>query len=126
VHLKGVGLFRIGGPWGLRPEIHALRQWSHASGVRNFDHRRDDFFPAVFVELHAPGRSTWELGYLATRHSWEYRIGDWVDDTDAYTDKVKLGWTYAFTPLARLQFSLSHEVDLDRFGGGSIMFQTNF
>jgi hypothetical protein len=126
IHLRGLGVLGIGGPWGLRPEIHWLRQWSQSTGQRTFDHEREDFFPALFVELHAPGRSTWELGYLATHHSWVYAVGDWEDDTSAYTDKLKLGWTYAFTPLARVQFSISHELDLDRFGGGNVMFQINF
>lgn len=126
IHLKGFGLFGIGSPWGLRPEFHWLRQWSHATGARTFDYTREDVFPALFVELHAPGRSTWELGYLATHHSWTYEVNDWTDDTSDYTDKIKLGWTYAFTPLARVQFSISHELDLERFGGGNVMFQINF
>jgi len=126
VHLRGVGVVGIGGPWGLRPEIHWLRQWASAVGRREFTHRRDDFFPALFVELHAPGKSTWELGYMGTHHQWDYTVGDWVDARDAYTDKIKLGWTYAFLPTARVQFSLSHELDLDRFGGGNVQFQMNF
>jgi len=126
VHLRGLGVVGIGGSWGLRPEINWLRQWASSTGRREFDHRREDFFPALFVELHAPGKSTWELGYMATHHQWEYTAGDWVDNRDAYTDKIKFGWTYAFLPTARLQISLSHEVDLDRFGGGNVQFQMNF
>ena len=126
VHLRGLGVVGIGGSWGLRPEINWLRQWASSTGRREFDHRREDFFPALFVELHAPGKSTWELGYMATHHQWEYTAGDWVDNRDAYTDKIKFGWTYAFLPAARLQISLSHEVDLDRFGGGNVQFQMNF
>jgi len=126
VHLRGLGVVGIGRSWGLRPEIHWLRQWASAEGRREFTHMREDFFPAVFVELHAPGKSTWELGYMGTHHQWEYSAADWVDNRDAYTDKIKLGWTYAFLPTARVQFSVSHEVDLDRFGGGNVQFQMNF
>lgn len=126
VHLRGLGVMGIGGPWGLRPEIHWLRQWAADAGPRDFTHNRKDFFPALFVELHAPGKSTWELGYLASHHQWDYTAGDWTDTRNAYTDKIKLGWTYAFLPTARFQFSLSHEVDLDRFGGGNIQYQMNF
>jgi hypothetical protein len=126
VHLRGLGVIGIGGPWGLRPEIHWLRQWATADGRREFTHRRDDFFPALFAELNAPGKSTWELGYMGTHHQWEYSVGGWSDDRQGYTDKIKLGWTYAFLPTARLQFSLSHELDLDRFGGGNVQFQTVF
>jgi len=126
VHLRGLGVVGIGGPWGLRPEVHWLRQWASAEGRREFTHRREDFFPALFVELHAPGKSTWELGYMGTHHQWDYSSGDWVDNRSAYTDKIKFGWTYAFLPTARVQFSVSHEVDLDRFGGGNVQFQMNF
>ena len=126
VHLRGLGVLGIGGSWGLRPEINWLRQWASSTGRREFDHRREDFFPALFVELHAPGKSTWELGYMATHHQWEYTAGGWVDNRDAYTDKIKFGWTYAFLPTARVQFSVSHELDLDRFGGGNVQFQMNF
>ena len=84
------------------------------------------FFPALFIELRSPGLSVWELGYLACHHSWDY-VSPTVDDhTDDYTDKLKLGWTYPFTPRARLQLSLSHEIDLERFGGGNIQFQILF
>lgn len=125
-HLRGLGMIGIGGPWGLRPEIHWLRQWADAFGRREFTHRREDFFPALFLALHAPGKSTWELGYMGTHHQWEYSVGSLPDDRQGYTDKIKLGWTYAFLPTARLQFSLSHELDLDRFGGGNVQFQTVF
>ena len=126
VHLRGLGVVRIGGSWGLRPEIHWLRQWATATGRHEFDHRREDFFPAVFVELHAPGKSTWELGYLTSHHQWDFAAGGTTDSRDGYTDKIKLGWAYAFLPTARVQLSLSHELDLDRFGGGSVQYQMNF
>lgn len=126
VHLRGLGVAGIGGSWGLRPEVHWLRQWASAGGRREFTHRREDFFPALFVELHAPGNSTWELGYMGSHHQWDYSSGDWMDNRDAYTDKIKFGWTYAFLPTARVQFSVSHELDLERFGGGNAQFQMNF
>ncbi len=126
VHLRGLGVMGIGGPWGLRPEMHWLRQWAAAVGRRDFTHNREDFFPALFVELHAPGKSTWELGYMASHHQWDYTVGDWTDSRKDFTDKIKLGWTYAFLPTARVQFSLSHELDLDRFGGGNVQYQMNF
>ena len=63
---------------------------------------------------------------MGTHHQWEYSIGDWLDDRAGYTDKIKLGWTYAFLPTARVQFSLSHELDLERFGGGNVQFQMVF
>jgi hypothetical protein len=126
VHLRGLGMIGMGGPWKLRPEIHWLRQWAVAVNRRDFTHNREDFFPAVFVEFHSLGKSIWELGYLASHHQWDYTAGDSTDNRKGFTDKIKLGWTYAFLPTARVQFSLSHELDLDRFGGGNIQYQMNF
>ncbi len=126
IHLRGLGVLPIGGPWGLRPEIHWLRQWASARGGRVFDHRREDFFPALFVELRAPGNSTWDLGYLSSHHQWDHSVGTWSDNRAGYTDKIKLGWTYAFRPTAHVRFSLSHELDLNRFGGGNVQYQMNF
>jgi hypothetical protein len=126
VHLRALALLGTGATWGLRPEFHWLRQWSNSVGWYAFQHRREDIFPALFIELHAPGRSTWELGYLASHHAWDHvdeGVPAYVSD---YTDKVKLGWTFAFTPAAALQLSLSHELDLQRFGGGNVQYQMVF
>ena len=126
IHLRAQYLWRTARTLGFRPELHWLRQWSGSKGYWTFDHRREDFFPALFLELRAPGRSTWELGYLASHHRWDWSDSSGEDHHDGYTDKVKLGWIYAFTPLALLQLSLSHEVDLQRFGGGNVQFQILF
>jgi hypothetical protein len=122
LHAHALALLDLSARVGLRPEFHWLRQWASADGRRTFTHRREDVFPAVFVQLRPGGRSTWELGYMASHHSWEFsgrRVG-------GYTDKVKAGWIFAFTPRARLQCSLSHELDLDRFGGGNVQYQMLF
>ena len=47
-------------------------------------------------------------------------------DRTAWSDKVKLGWTHRFSPAAQIQFSLSHEVAPDRFGGGNVQFMAFF
>jgi len=126
VHLRGLGVIGIRESWSLRPEFNWLRQWTTAVERRDFTHDREDFFPAFFVELHAPGESTWELGYLASHHEWDYTVGVWTDTQNGYTDKIKVGWTYAFPPTARVQFSLSHELGLGRFGGGNVLYQMHF
>lgn len=126
VHLRALGVLGIGDAWALRPEFHWLRQRTSAAGRRAFTHEREDVFPAVFVEHRTSGASTWELGYMAVHHAWEYDAGGRTDDRSGSTDKVKLGWTYAFRPDARIQLSLSHEVDLERFGGGNVQYQMHF
>ena len=126
VHLRIQYLMRTQRTFGLRPELHWLRQRAHSEGYWYFDHRRDDFFPALFCELRAPGRSTWELGYLASHYRWDFTSAVGPEHVDDFTDKVKLGWSYAFAPRALLQLSVSHEIDLDRFGGGNVQFQILF
>jgi hypothetical protein len=126
MHLRAVALLRTAATFGLRPEFHWLRQWADSAGWYAFDHRREDVFPALFVELRAPGRSTWELGYLASHHTWDHVDAGVPDHVADYTDKLKLGWTFAFTPVAALQLSLSHELDLERFGGGNVQYQMLF
>jgi hypothetical protein len=122
LHAHALAVVRLSPRTGLRPELHWLRQWARAAGPRTFRHTRQDLFPAVFVQWRADARTTWELGYMAVHYGWEHSGGD---DTGT-TDKVKLGWIFAPTPAARLQVSLSHEVDLDRFGGGNIQYQMLF
>ncbi|MFN2369734.1 MAG: hypothetical protein ABR506_01120, partial [Candidatus Krumholzibacteriia bacterium] len=122
LHARALAVLDLSPRVGLRPEFHWLRQWATADGRRTFDHRREDLFPALFVQWRTGGRTTWELGYMAVHYSWQHAG---VDDA-GYTDKVKLGWIFAPTPAARLQLSLSHEVDLDRFGGGNIQYQMLF
>lgn len=126
VHLRGLGVLGIGESLSLRPEFHWLRQRTSATGRREFTHDREDVFPAVFLEYRTPGASTWELGYMAVHHAWEYAAGARTDDRSGSTDKIKAGWTYAFRPDARIQFSLSHELELDRFGGGNVQYQMQF
>lgn len=126
LHLRAQGVLRTADAFGLRPELHWVRQWSRSSGRWDFDLDRTDFFPALFGEWRAADWSTWELGYMACHHRWDYtNFGD-TSSVDDYTDKVKLGWTCAFTPTAILQLSISHEIDLQQFGGGNVQFQTLF
>lgn len=122
LHAHALAVVDLSPRVGLRPEFHWLRQWAAAEGRLPFSHRREDLFPAVFAQWRAGDRSSWELGYLAVHYQWRHTDGD----QDGYTDKVKLGWIFAFTPLARLQLSLSHEVDLQRFGGGNVQYQMLF
>jgi hypothetical protein len=59
---------------------------------------------------------------MATHYSWTH-AGSAVGGS---TDKVKAGWIFAFTPRAQVQFALSHELELERFGGGNVQFQLLF
>lgn len=126
VHLRMLVVRPLGRSWTLRPEVHWLRQWSRAEGLRRFHHRREDIFPAVFLQRHGGGKSRWELGYMATHYRWRGSYEGAPDRGDGFTDKIKLGWTWAFLPTARLQLSLSHEVDLERFGGFNVQYQMIF
>ena len=122
VHAHALAELAAGPRLVLRPELHWVRQWASGRGARAFAHTREDVIPALSVRLATGGRGAWELGYMGTHHRWEHTAGR----QDAWTDKVKLGWLFAFTPRARLQASLSHELDLERFGGGNVQFQVLF
>lgn len=126
VHLRGLAVFALNNSWGLRPEFHWLWQTATAEGRDNIFHHREDVFPALFIELHSSGKSSWELGYLASSRQWDFETGNQTTNGSDYTDKIKLGWSYAFQPTARVQFSLSHELDLHRFGGGNVQYQMDF
>jgi len=126
LHLRARWVLHARRTWGLRSEMHWLRQWSASSGRWNFRYRREDLFPALFGQWRPSASSTLELGYMACLHRWDYDTPWGPRPVNDYTDKVKLGWLYAFTPEARLQVSISHEVDLDRFGGGNIQYQMTF
>ncbi len=116
------------GRWRAWPGVHWLTQEAHASGREDQDLQRTDIMPTVFVEYLASAANSFELGYMGSASSRTLRSADPEQSFDrtAWADKVKLGWTHRFSPAARIQFSLSHEVAPDRFGGGNVQFLAFF
>ena len=65
-----------------------------------------------------------EFGFMGSRSERLLKSADPEGSFErlAWSDKVKLGWTHHFAPAVRIQFSLSHEVAPDRFGGANVQF----
>ena len=113
-----------GGSWRVWPGVRVLKQEAAAQGFRTYDFGRVDWMPSAFVEYFLSPSHSFEVGYMASASD---RTLDEVDPvasfaTSSYSDKVKGGWTYHFSPLARIQLSLSHRVSVDKFGGGNVQF----
>jgi hypothetical protein len=116
------------GRWRAWPGVHWLTQDADATGREEQDFRRTDVMPAVFVEYLASGANSFELGYMGSASTRTLQSADPEQSFDrtAWADKVKLGWTHRFSPSAQIQFSLSHEVAPDRFGGANVQFLAFF
>ena len=81
----------------------------------------------MFVQWR-PGRvHRLELGYLATSYQWNGSPDSNPPGGESgYVQKLKLGWLIELSEMARMQFSLSHEPDPQRFGGGNVQMMLLF
>lgn len=113
------GRIRLGG--------HYLVQKANASEFKNFDYNRTEILPFLVYE-HLWGKHTVELAYMGTNYRWDYDADNDIEDysQNGFASKVKLGWTYEFNENAVLQLSISHELSLNRFGGGNGQFMMFF
>jgi hypothetical protein len=68
------------------------------------------------------------VGYLATPYEWDYvsRDGTAPYNAASSVDKLTLAWTFVFSENARALLSLSHEPEVNRFGGGNLQLQAAF
>jgi hypothetical protein len=112
--------------WWVRGELHRVDQRARRRGDRSYDYGRTDWMPALFVQrrLHAMHRL--ELGYLATAYDWTGSPEPSAPEQDGVVQKLELGWLIEFSRQSRLQVSVSHEPDPQRFGGGNIQLQLSF
>jgi hypothetical protein len=107
--------------WLVRAELHRLDQAAFGRGTNEFEYEREDWMPAVFVQWSPVTVHRFELGYLATSYEWNGSPDlNPPGEESGYVQKLKLGWLIEFSATARLQFSLSHEPDPQRFGGGNV------
>ena len=112
------------GAWRAWPGVRVLFQEAAAEGFRTYDFSRTDWMPSAFVEYFLSPSHSFEVGYMASASD---RTLEELDPEASFAktshaDKVKGGWTYHFSPLARIQLSLSHRVSVDKFGGGNVQF----
>ena len=103
--------------WRLRGELHRLRRRAAATGRRGFDYHRTETLPALLAEWSWGARHAVEMGYLGTFYRWRYG-GE--EARSGFADKVVGSLILGLRDEATLTVSLSHEVSLERFGGGSV------
>ena len=115
------GVWGFDASWLVRAELHRLDQSASECGAGVFEYEREDWMPAVFFQWRPAKLHRFELGYLATSYEWRGSPeANAPADQSGYVQKLKLGWLIELSAMARLQFSLSHEPDPQRFGGGNV------
>lgn len=116
------GVWRIDGAWRVRSEVHRLDQEASAS---SFDYARADWMPALWVRRSFGRVHSVEVGYMGTRYDWDGSPDDPASE-DGYKQKLELAWFIEPSDRARVQFSLSHEPDPQKFGGANVQVQVGF
>ena len=113
-----------GGSWRAWPGVRVLVQEAVAEGFRTYDFDRVDWMPSAFVEYFLSPSHSFDVGYMgsASDRTLEEADPETSFDQTSYSDKVKGGWTYHFSPLARMHVSVSHRVVRHKFGGGNVQF----
>jgi hypothetical protein len=115
------GVWGFDSSWLVRAEFQRLDQAASGRGTNVFEYEREEWMPAVFVQWRPVRMHRIELGYLATSYEWSGSPDLNVPGGEnGYVQKLKIGWLIEFSARARLQFSLSHEPDPQRFGGGNV------
>lgn len=117
------GLLPLDERWRLRAELHHVTQRADATGWRAFGYRREETMAALFGEWRWNGRHRVEAGYLEARSRWRY-AGE--PATSGRADKISLAVRFGFAADAALLLALSHEVDLQRFGGFNVQVHAPF
>ena len=123
-----VGGFPVRGDFRGRAEVHHVRQDAKARGAHDYDFERRDVPWAVHLEWLPTPSQVWDVGYLATPYEWDYvsRDGTAPYNAASSVDKLTLAWTFVFSENARALLSLSHEPEVNRFGGGNLQLQAAF
>jgi hypothetical protein len=122
-HLALRGLLPLDEHWRLRAELHHATQRADATGWRAFGYRREETMAALFGEWRWNRRHQVEAGYLEARPQWRY-AGEPASSGRA--DKISLAVRFGFAADAALLLALSHEVDLQRFGGFNVQVYSPF
>ena len=102
---------------------HVVVQDATNSGYQAHRFVRRDFLAGGFYE-YLIGHHAIEIGYMFSIYDYEYENFGFNADykSDGYTDKVKLGWIFAFPNDARINISISHQVSLGGFGGANLQY----
>lgn len=102
---------------------HYIHQSAQSREYSAHDFERNDLLMGLFYERFL-SRHKIDLGYMFSLFEWDYKGFSGQDNyaRDGYVDKIKLGWTYAFKNQARLQISISHQLNIGGFGGANLQY----
>jgi len=117
-------LYPLADRWRLRGELHRLKRRATVSGYGAFVYHRNEVMPAIFGEWSWGAGHTVELGYMGSFYDWDFEGEDIVES--GYADKVELALVLGLARESSLKFSLSHELSLQKFGGGNVRMITRF
>lgn len=116
------GVWRFDDRWRARGELHRVDQKASSP---EFEYARQDWMPAVWLAWAIHGAHAIEAGYMGTSYEWTGSPSG-IEAEDGFRQKLELAWVVRPSDHARLQFSLSHEPDPQRFGGANIQVQLGF
>lgn len=116
------GLWGFDGRWRARGELHRIDQDAMSA---DFEYTREDWMPAVWLHWTFRGLHALELGYMGTAYEWTGSPYATATE-DGYRQKIELAWLIEPAEEARIQFSISHEPDPQRFGGANVQVQLGF
>jgi hypothetical protein len=116
------GVWHLDPSWRARAEVHRLVQ---AARSTSFDYDRSEWMPGAWVRWSAGAVHHVEVGYMGTGYEWD-GSPDSPRSESGYKQKLELAWLIEPSPDARVQLSLSHEPDPQRFGGGNVQVQLHF
>ena len=117
-------LYPLADRWRLRGEFRQLKRRDTTSGYGAFAFHRDEVMPALYGEWSWGSANSVELGYMGTFYEWEFESQG--DAESGYADKIELGLVLGLARQSALKFALSHELSLEKFGGGNVRMITRF
>jgi len=116
------GVWRFDDRWRARGELHRLDQ---SASSPDFEYARVDWMPATWLR-YAFGRvHSVEIGYMGTGYDWTGSPYS-PESENGYRQKLELAWLIEPSERARVQLSLAHEPDPQKFGGGNVQVQVGF
>jgi hypothetical protein len=116
------GVWRFDDRWRARAALHRLDQQAFVSSN---DYSREEWMPAGWIRWSANAVHAIEVGYMGTSYDWT-GSPDVPESESGYKQKLELAWLIEPSERVRLQFSLSHEPDPQRFGGANVQVQVGF
>jgi hypothetical protein len=111
----------------LRFLVNYVDQKAESRGFNEHDYDRADVLGGAFYEYLWPNSGA-TFAYAFGQPDIAFRAPDGTDNfnLDDYRDKLIVGWRYNFSDDAQINLSVSHEVSVRGFGGGSVRFQMFF